>query len=178
MPRHGYGVPVRLQCRHIMNPIRRANDVSAEQFFELAQKTWPGSYSLPDVATALARTINIGAWDGDALVGCVRVLTDGYFFATIPEILVLTAYRRQGIGRELMRRAVEAAPRGRVLFGAKPESIGFFERIGCHRSLTGFEMRRSVPGFAPTRRERSSRRAFSSRSAFAPTTCRRTADAS
>jgi GNAT superfamily N-acetyltransferase len=82
---------------------------------------------------------NIGAWDGDCLVGCIRVLTDGYFFATIPEILVLPVYRRRGIGRELMRRAVEAAPRQRLFFGVQPESVAFFERIGCRLSLTGFE---------------------------------------
>jgi hypothetical protein len=48
-----------------------ANDVSAEQFLALAQETWPGSYSLGDVRTVLARTTNIGSWDGDELVGCV-----------------------------------------------------------------------------------------------------------
>jgi len=32
---------------------------------------------------ALTRTTNIGAWDDQRLVGAVRVLTDGYFFATV-----------------------------------------------------------------------------------------------
>jgi len=55
--------------------------------------------------TALTRTTNIGAWDNDRLVGAVRVLTDGYFVATVPEILVDPDYQRRGIGRELMSRA-------------------------------------------------------------------------
>jgi GNAT superfamily N-acetyltransferase len=48
-------------------------------------------------------------------VGCVRVLTDGYFFATIPEILVLPVYRRRGIGWELMWRAVESRTEPKVV---------------------------------------------------------------
>jgi ribosomal protein S18 acetylase RimI-like enzyme len=126
-----------------MNPIRFGTDVRADQFFTLAQNTWPGPYLLSDVVTALVRTTNIGAWDGDELVGCVRVLTDGYFFATIPDILVLPQYRHRGIGRELMRLAVDASPRRRLFFGAQPESVAFFDRIGCQRSLVGFEAGRS-----------------------------------
>jgi len=110
----------------------------ASEFLGLTQHVWPGHYTLSDVANALAHTINIGAWDGERLVGAVRVLTDGYFFATIPEILVLEEYRLQGIGTELMRRAVAAAPRNKLFFGAQAESEAFFQRIGCKRSLTGF----------------------------------------
>jgi GNAT superfamily N-acetyltransferase len=107
-------------------------------FFDLAQQVWPGQYTIADVTRALQRTTNIGALDNERLVGTVRVLTDGYFFATVPEILVRQEYRHQGIGRELMRRAVAVAPRRRLFFGAQPESEVFFERIGCRRSLAGF----------------------------------------
>lgn len=58
----------------------------AEDFLALAQRVWPREHSLADARTALERTINIGAWDGLRLVGTVRILTDGYFFATIPDI--------------------------------------------------------------------------------------------
>jgi GNAT superfamily N-acetyltransferase len=112
--------------------------LSPDDFLRLAQGVWPGSYGMAEVAAALEKTINIGAWDGERLVGSVRVLTDGYFFATIPEILVLAEYRRKGIGRELLRRAVLVAPRQKLLFWAQPESEAFFERVGCQRSLAGF----------------------------------------
>jgi len=113
-------------------------------FLGLAQRVWPREYSLSDTTAALARTTNIGAWDGDRLVGSVRVLTDGYFFATIPEILVDPAYQRNGIGRHLMALALERAPRGKVAFGAQPQSVAFFDRIGCRRSLTGFVAERPL----------------------------------
>lgn len=111
---------------------------SADDFLDLAQRVWPREYSLSDANAALSKTINIGAWDGSRLVGSIRILTDGYFFATIPEVLVDPAYQRRGIGRRLMELALERAPRGKVAFGAQAQSVAFFERIGCRRGLTGF----------------------------------------
>jgi ribosomal protein S18 acetylase RimI-like enzyme len=116
------------------------------EFISLVQRVWPRDYSRQAAADALERTINIGAWDGPRLVGSVRLLTDGYFFATIPEILVDPDYRRLGIGRRLMELALERAPRGKVFFGARPESVAFFEQIGCRRTLTGFDAERPLRG--------------------------------
>jgi ribosomal protein S18 acetylase RimI-like enzyme len=121
-----------------MPELRYGDGVRPDEFLALAQRVWPGTYTLADVTAALARTTNLGAWDGDGLVGSVRVLTDGHFLATVPEIFVLPEYRRRGIGRELMRLALERAPRGKLFFGAQPESVAFFDRIGCKRRLTGF----------------------------------------
>ena len=44
------------------------------------------------------------------LADCVRILSDGCLFGTIPGLPVLKGYRGQGIGRELMRRAAERSP--------------------------------------------------------------------
>jgi len=111
---------------------------AADEFLALARRVWPRDYSVADASAALERTINLGAWDGTRLVGSIRILTDGYFFATIPEILVDPDYRRRGIGQRLMELALERAPRGKLAFGAQPESVAFFDRIGCERKLTSF----------------------------------------
>ncbi len=116
--------------------------VTAESFLALAQRVWPRSYDFAAIADALEKTINIGAWDGPVLVGSVRVLTDGYLFSTVPEILVDPAHQRRGIGAELMRRALAAAPGNTLFLGAQPESRLFFEKIGCVRGPTGYVMRR------------------------------------
>ena len=58
---------------------------------------------------ALARTINITAWDGGRLAGCLRILTDGCYFGTITELLVLPACRRQGVGLSLIHICGRAA---------------------------------------------------------------------
>jgi ribosomal protein S18 acetylase RimI-like enzyme len=111
---------------------------SAEAFIALAQRIWPRDYDVTRTAAALSMTTNIGAWDGASLVGVVRVLTDGYFFATVPEILVDPDYQRRGIGRELMRLALDTAPRGKLFFGAQAQSVDFFTKIGCLPGPVGF----------------------------------------
>ena len=121
-----------------MTELTYRESFSAEVFLALAQRVWPRDYSLTDATAALQRTINLGAWDGARLVGSIRILTDGYFFATIPEIMVDPEYQRRGIGRRLVELALERAPRGKLGFGAQPQSVEFFDRIGCQRSLTGF----------------------------------------
>ena len=65
----------------------------AQRFIELAQQVRPGEYDVEKTRRALERTINITAWDGTKLVGCLRILTDGCFFGTIPEVLVLPRYQ-------------------------------------------------------------------------------------
>lgn len=115
-----------------------SDDFGVDDFLALASRVWPGEYSREQASGALARTLNVGAWDGALLVGSIRILTDGCFFATIPEILVDPDYQRRGIGRELMNRGLKRAPRHKAIFGAQPQSVEFFERIGCERTLTGF----------------------------------------
>jgi GNAT superfamily N-acetyltransferase len=110
-------------------------------FLALARRVRPREYDSAAAARALDRTINIGAWDGGRLVGVVRVLSDGYFFATVPEIFVDPDYRGRGIGRELMHQALAAAPRPILYFGAQPQSLGFFERIGAERGPVGMILR-------------------------------------
>jgi ribosomal protein S18 acetylase RimI-like enzyme len=81
--------------------------LSTATFLNLVNPVWPGNYDSERTEQALLRTLNITAWAEDKLVGTVRVLSDGYFFGTIPEILVDPAYQRRGIGRRLMDLAWE-----------------------------------------------------------------------
>lgn len=115
----------------------------AEEFLALVNRVWPSAYDGSKIREALTRTSNIGAWDGAGLVGSIRVLSDGYLFAVVSEILVDPTYQRRGIGRELMRLALEGAPRGALFLGAQPQSVAFFQHIGCTLGPVGFVMRRS-----------------------------------
>ena len=119
-------------------------DLAAAIFLNLAQRVWPRNYDAALVDKALGRTLNITAWDGDHLVGCVRILTDGYFFGTIPEILVDPAYQRKGIGRNLMELAWENAPTS-LFFGAQPGNEPFFEKLGYSRGMISFVKRKPRP---------------------------------
>jgi ribosomal protein S18 acetylase RimI-like enzyme len=118
--------------------------VYTASFIPLAQRVRPIQYEPHKVRAALAKTTNIGAWDGARLVGVVRVLSDGYTFSAIADILVDPEYQRMGIGRTLMQHALAATPDTRLLIEAQPDSVQFFERVGCDRGPTGFLLTASI----------------------------------
>jgi ribosomal protein S18 acetylase RimI-like enzyme len=116
--------------------------LTAEDFLQLAQSVWPGNYDAVFVQEALAKTLNVTAWDGTKLVGCARILTDGYFFGTVPEILVAPEYQHQGIGLRLMALAWEASPTS-LFFGAQPGNENFFEKAGFTKSIQSFARKKA-----------------------------------
>ena len=112
-------------------------ELNAHIFIPFVNQVWPGSYSTERTQQALSKTLNITAYDGQTLVGCLRILTDGYFFGTITELLVLPEYQRQGVGSELLQLAKEHTPT-MLYFGSQPGTEGFYEKNGCHKGLQSY----------------------------------------
>ncbi len=117
----------------------KTNDraLSAKSFIQLANSVWQREYDEEATQSALSKTINVTAWAEDKLIGCVRILTDGVYFGTITEILVLKEYRGRGIGRELMRLVQENTPT-KLYFGSQEGVEGFYEKIGCKRGMPSY----------------------------------------
>ena len=111
--------------------------LNAVKFIEFVNKVWPGEYDADRTSSALSKTINITAYDGELLVGCLRILSDGYYFGTITELLVLPAYQNQGIGSKLLQLAKETAPTA-LYFGAQPEAEKFYEKNGCVKGMQSY----------------------------------------
>ena len=111
--------------------------LGAAAFIAFANKVWPGKYDEEKTAAALSRTLNITAYDGETLVGCLRILTDGYFFGTITEMPVLPEYQRQGIGSRLLQLARENTPT-MLYFGAQPAAEQFYEKNGCPKGFQSY----------------------------------------
>ena len=82
----------------------------ASTFIPFVNQIWQGNYDMERTQTALSKTLNITAYDNERLVGCLRILTDGYFFGTITELLVLPEYQKQGVGSRLLELAKENTP--------------------------------------------------------------------
>ena len=120
-----------------MNYIVDDQNLDVSAFISFVNQVWPGSYDLEKTRGALSRTLNITARDGEKLVGCLRILTDGYFFGTITELLVLPEYRRQGVGSSLLRLAKEHTPT-MLYFGSQPGVETFYERNGCQKGLPSY----------------------------------------
>ena len=47
------------------------------------------------------------ALDGDAVVGLIRLVGDGFSSVLVQDLIVLPSYQRQGIGSALMKEALE-----------------------------------------------------------------------
>ena len=121
----------------------RADDreLQATMFIEFVNQVWPGNYDMERTQDALSKTINITAYDGERLVGCLRILTDGCYFGTITELLVLPEYQRRGIGSRLLQLARDSAPT-MLYFGAQPGVEAFYEKNGCEKGLQSYVIRK------------------------------------
>ena len=115
-------------------------ELETSVFLSFVNKIWPGNYDVDKTRAALSKTFNITAYDGQVLVGCLRILTDGYYFGTITELLVLPQYQRQGIGSRLLQLAKEHTPTV-LYFGAQPEAEPFYEKNGCQKSLQSYMLK-------------------------------------
>lgn len=112
-------------------------ELNASMFITFVNRVWPGDYDLDKTQAALLRTLNITAYDEKELVGCLRILSDGYYFGTITELLVLPKYQKQGIGSRLLTLAKDNTPT-MLYFGAQPGAEGFYEKNGCQKSLQSY----------------------------------------
>ena len=111
--------------------------LTASVSLPFVNQVWPGDYDIEETQNALSKTTNITAYDGNRLVGCLRILSDGYFFGTITELLVLPDYQKKGIGSRLLQLAKENTPT-MLYFGAQPGMEAFYEKNGCQRSLQSY----------------------------------------
>ena len=119
--------------------IYKADDkeLDASLFISFVNQIWQGDYDIERTQTALSKTINITVYDDQLLVGCLRILSDGCYFGTITELLVLPEYQRQGIGSRLLQLAKEHTPT-LLYFGAQPGMEPFYEKNGCQKSLKSY----------------------------------------
>lgn len=112
-------------------------EMNASFFVSFVNQIWQGDYDIERTQAALSKTINITAYDGNVLVGCLRILSDGYYFGTITELLVLPEYQQQGIGSKLLQLAKDNTPT-MLYFGAQPGIEAFYEKNGCQKSLQSY----------------------------------------
>lgn len=69
------------------------NRKSKEQLFSAIKNSW----------------YFVSAYSGDKLIGCGRIISDGYLHALITEMIVLPVYQRKGIGKEILKQLVDQA---------------------------------------------------------------------
>ena len=90
--------------------IRKQEIVQLEDVFYLYQAVgWTNYTNQPQMLEqALSHSLAIYvALDGDAVVGLIRLVGDGFSSVLVQDLIVLPIYQRQGIGSALMKEALE-----------------------------------------------------------------------
>jgi ribosomal protein S18 acetylase RimI-like enzyme len=72
----------------------------------------------------------VTAWDDERLVGIARSLSDFVFCTYLSDLAVRTAYQRQGIGRELMRRTQKEGKTATIFLFAAAEAEPYYPHVG------------------------------------------------
>jgi len=72
----------------------------------------------------------VSAWEGEALVGFARAISDGVTNAYVGSVMVAPTHRRKGIGRAMILRLVEARPEIRWVLHAREGAAAFYASLG------------------------------------------------
>ena len=75
-------------------------------------------------------TLVVSAWEGERLVGVVRVLSDRITRSVIYDLAVEPDHQGQGTGGELLRRCRAHFPDSGWLVATEPHIIGYYEKQG------------------------------------------------
>jgi GNAT superfamily N-acetyltransferase len=118
-----------------VNP--RIDDAALNDLFARAWPNHiPGAYQ-----AVLARSLGyLGAFDADRLIGFVNIATDGGEHAFLLDPIVDVAYRRQGIGLQLVQRATTLARDHGCKWlhvDYEPALAPFYRAAGFRDSLAG-----------------------------------------
>ena len=73
------------------------------------------------------------AFDGDAVVGLIRLVGDGFSSVFVQDLIVLPSYQRQGIGSSLMKEALEDykdAYQVQLVTEQTEKNVGFYRSMG------------------------------------------------
>ena len=119
-----------------MITIRKQEIVKLEDVLHLYQAAgWTNYTNQPQMLEqALSHPLVIYlALDGDAVVGLIRLVGDGFSSVLVQDLIVLPSYQRQGIGRSLMKEALEDykdAYQVQLVTEQTEKNLGFYRFMG------------------------------------------------
>ena len=121
-----------------MITIRKQEIVKLEDVLHLYQAVgWTNYTHQPEMfEQALSHSLAIYvALDGDAVVGLIRLVGDGFSSVLVQDSIVLPSYQRQGIGSALMKQALEDF---KEVYQVQLATEQTEKNVGFYRSM-GFE---------------------------------------
>ena len=119
-----------------MISIRKQEVVKLEDVLHLYQAVgWTNYIHQPQMLEqSLSHSLAIYlALDGDAVVGLVRLVGDGFSSVFVQDLIVLPSYQRQGIGSDLMKEALgdyKDAYQVQLVTDQTERTLGFYRSMG------------------------------------------------
>ena len=119
-----------------MISVRKQDVVKLEDVLHLYQAVgWTNYTHQPEMLEqALSHSLVIYlALDGDAVVGLIRLVGDGFSSVFVQDLIVLPSYQRQGIGSLLMKEALEDykdAYQVQLVIEQTEKNVGFYRSLG------------------------------------------------
>ena len=119
-----------------MITIRKQEIVKLEDVLHLYQAVgWTNYTNQPQMLEqALSHSLVIYlALDGDAVVGLIRLVGDGFPSVLVQDLIVLPNYQRQGIGSSLMKEALgnfKEAYQVQLATEQTEKNVGFYRSMG------------------------------------------------
>ena len=116
--------------------IRRQEIVKLEDVLHLYQAVgWTNYTNQPQMLEqALSHSLVIYvALDGDAVVGLIRLVGDGFSSVLVQDLIVLPNYQHQGIGSALMKESLEdfkEAYQVQLATEQTEKNVGFYRSMG------------------------------------------------
>ena len=116
--------------------IRRQEIVKLEDVLHLYQAVgWTNYTNQPQMLEqALPHSLAVYlAFDGEKIVGLIRLVGDGFSSVFVQDLIVLPSYQRQGIGRSLMKEALEDykdAYQVQLVTEQTERTLGFYRSMG------------------------------------------------
>ena len=119
-----------------MLTIKKQEIVKLENVLHLYQAVgWTNYTNQPEMLEqALSHSLAIYvALDGDAVVGLIRLIGDGFSSVFVQDLIVLPTYQRQGIGSNLMKEALadyNDAYQVQLATEQTEKNLGFYRSLG------------------------------------------------
>lgn len=132
--------------------IKEYEKYDEKEIFQIYEEVgWTNYTSNPTMlVNAYQNSLKIyGAYEGEKLVGIVRVVGDGYSIIYIQDIIVLPEYQRQGIGRALLEKVLETYEhvyQKTLMTDNTEKTIQFYKSVGFLMD-TDIECRAFLKGF-------------------------------
>ncbi|MCY3833884.1 MAG: GNAT family N-acetyltransferase [Chloroflexi bacterium] len=100
------------------------------------QTSWANNRSPLDIQLMLDRShFTLGVWDEDHLIGFARVITDDRYRALIDDVVVDSAYRKQGIASQMLDKMLKRLQHiEAIVLECGPELESFYSRFGFERN--------------------------------------------